>query len=146
MGQGGAYETDEALSVVAPALDASSKRDHKESNVWEASKSFQKLQPPSASFQASCQIKEKASHADRIFRNITPSLTYTLENILCEPSLTDDIKKIGTVVPVTGDGNCAYYVIMMGLLKLNVRPFTSITAMRQCVRQRAENISKEALW
>ena len=42
-----------------------------------------------------------------------------------------DISKIGTVIPTLGNGNCGYYALMLGLVNLNIRPFSSNTSMRR---------------
>ena len=60
-------------------------------------------------------------------------------------STTNDISKIGTVISTLGNGNCGYYALNLGLLNLNIRPFTSNTSMRQYLRSHGE-FYEDATW
>ena len=92
MGPGGAHGTDEALSVVAPAPDASPKRDHSKYNIQEASKSDNTL-----SLTIVASTNEIKKHHAEIHKHIVAttdhsrSLTYT-------PGLVTEVNALLMVV------------------------------------------------
>ena len=55
-----------------------------------------------------------------------------------EPAAIVAISKIGTVIPTLGNGNCGYYALMLGLVNLNICPFSSNTSMRRHCRKSSQ--------
>ena len=78
--------------------------------------------------------------------NVPSSFTGTGKVKSGKSDVVDSIAEIGDVIPIVGTGNCGYIAVMMGLLKFNVRPFTSITAFRRYVWQKAKIITEESWW